>query len=407
MRNYSNGFVSKNKGCWHAVVNWQGPDGKQHRKTKSTGVKCYPDKVDEVTGKVHRENRGKQMAETFLRSWREELVAAERYAATHTIDRDTPFQECAEDYVVHKEASGTVREVTANGYRSHLNHIYGTDLGSCPIGSLTPRIVTEWEHSLVESGLSPATVSHIFTFAKQVCTHARRMGDIPSNPFDLVEAPRRVKRPVNALNDETTRQLMEQLDGFGIEPFAVAVKIALATGMRQAEVCALRFSDVDFSMRVIHVRHSLGRSAGTYLLSDPKTRASVRDIPMGGNLRSLLLERKEACREMRDEFGLPWSDSVYVVGNAITGAFYNPQVLGQNWRSFIRMSGIMGTQGIPPRFHDLRHSFATNAIAKGIDVKSVGGILGHSSCAMTLDTYASSLMDSKRAGMDQMDRVLG
>jgi hypothetical protein len=61
---------------------------------------------------------------------------------------------------------------------------------------------------------------------------------------------------------------------------------------------------------------------------------------------------------------------------------------------------------VPPRFHDLRHTFATMAIASGVDVKTVSDLLGHANASMTLDVYADALADSKRAGMEVMDGVL-
>ena len=94
------------------------------------------------------------------------------------------------------------------------------------------------------------------------------------------------------------------------------------------------------------------------------------------------------------------------MGNAVTGAWKSPMALGQEWRAFVRVAKLVGSQGEPPRFHDLRHTFATMAISSGVDVKTVSAILGHSNAAMTLNVYADALADSKKVGMDLMGRIM-
>jgi integrase len=69
--------------------------------------------------------------------------------------------------------------------------------------------------------------------------------------------------------------------------------------------------------------------------------------------------------------------------------------------------GLVGTQGRRPTFHDLRHTFATFAIAEGIDVKTVSSIMGHANAAMTLDIYASADADAKRAAAMTIDEAMG
>ena len=178
------------------------------------------------------DNRGKTTAETFLRNWRDSLVKAESERARHEeASSSSTFAEYAELYILHKELSQSVRPVTVKGYRSYLGKIVGTELGSARIGDVTPKLAASWERNLMAEGLSTATLSHIHVFAKQVCTYARRMGDLPANPFDLVEAPKRRAKPVNSLDAAEVARLNRALRGFGPTPLAVGIRIALSTGM--------------------------------------------------------------------------------------------------------------------------------------------------------------------------------
>lgn len=84
-----------------------------------------------------------------------------------------------------------------------------------------------------------------------------------------------------------------------------------------------------------------------------------------------------------------------------------PHGLWRPWKALADSMGLVGTQGRRPTFHDLRHTFATFAIAEGIDVKTVSSIMGHANAAMTLNIYASADADAKRAAAMTIDEVMG
>jgi integrase len=202
-------------------------------------------------------------------------------------------------------------------------------------------------------------------------------------------------------------EVSAKLDNMGPTPLAVAARLALMTGMRRGEICALRWQDVDLARRLIHVLHALSKSRG-FVMDTPKDVAgkdSRRTIAIGPRLAELLMERKDAMREARGEFS-DWDESLFVVGDPVTGAFPNPQVLGREWAMLARAENWRGTQGEVVRFHDLRHTFATLAIANHVDVMTVAGLMGHRDVSTTLNVYAIALEESKRAAMDEMDAVL-
>lgn len=95
-----------------------------------------------------------------------------------------------------------------------------------------------------------------------------------------------------------------------------------------------------------------------------------------------------------------------MVGDAREGSFKSPQCLSKEWRQLAAVLRLVGTQGRRPTFHDLRHTFATIAVASSVDIKTVSVLLGHADPAMTLRTYADSLEASKRSGMERLDGIL-
>lgn len=192
-------------------------------------------------------------------------------------------------------------------------------------------------------------------------------------------------------------------------PFNLAVQIALMTGMRQGEICGLRWGDVDFMGRTIWVRRAVARDGGKTYVKTPKTKSSIRDIPIADALAEVLMSRYRSMQTARAEVGLDASPKammqLYVIGE-IDGSYHNVHMIWKQWNALAKSLGLVGTQGTVPAFHDLRHTFATYAIAEGVDVKTVSSILGHANASMTLDVYASADSDSKRAAAKTIDDVM-
>lgn len=96
---------------------------------------------------------------------------------------------------------------------------------------------------------------------------------------------------------------------------------------------------------------------------------------------------------------------LFVVGN-VDGTFMQPHYLSSRWRKAADALELVGTQGKRPTFHDLRHTFATSAIAHGVDVKTVSSMMGHANAAMTMNTYADADPDAKKRGAETVARAL-
>jgi len=401
-KTYGNGFVFKTKRSahWSMAIPWTDETGRKGRATKVSSVACYPDKVN-PDGTTKQDNRGKTLAEQALRVWRDELVRN----TEEGVSTSTPLYSFTKSYIEEKRRLKTVNYNTAYGYEIIAKQLLGTELGSCPITDVTPDMIRDFEAQLLEDGLSSVTVNKVHVLLKSVCKEAVRSDMLSRNPFDRVDPPKRRPKPINSLTVDGLKALNSKLAELEGEPMVVAARLALMTGMRQGEICGLRWVDVDLKGRTLRVEHALTRSKGSYKLDDPKTAKSRRTIPFGETLAMTLADRKAKMKYDAREADAGWDDRAFVLGS-VEGRWMNPSYLGRLWTSFVRFNKVRGTQGEYLRFHDLRHTFATLAIARGVDVKTVSVILGHASAAMTLDIYADALEDSKRSGMELMDSVL-
>lgn len=174
----------------------------------------------------------------------------------------------------------------------------------------------------------------------------------------------------------------------------IGVLLALCTGMRIGEVCALQWEDVDFTQRIITVRHTVGRIYNCELKTterihtSPKTKNSCREIPISKQLfQSLKTVRKQ-------------SQSPYVVGTSTQSK--EPR----SYRDYF--SRLLKRLNIPHLvFHGLRHTFATRCIESQCDYKTVSVILGHSNVATTLNLYVHPNLSQKKKCIDRMSKFLG
>lgn len=172
----------------------------------------------------------------------------------------------------------------------------------------------------------------------------------------------------------------------------LGILISLRTGLRIGEVCALKWSDIDMNNKIIHVQSTVSRvenrsEKGTKLIIEkPKTKSSIRDIPIPTDLYNWLMMIK--VKEY----------SIYVVSNSYN--FISPRTYEYRYHKILLSCGVSRLN-----YHALRHTFATRCIEVGVDVKTLSEILGHSNVSITLNTYVHSSMEHKRKQLEKLSSV--
>lgn len=140
--------------------------------------------------------------------------------------------------------------------------------------------------------------------------------------------------------------------------------------------------DVDIAGGTLKVRRAVVMASGKALVKGPKTATSWRDVDLEPDLAARLGRRRDAVAGA-------WSPDLYVLG-AADGSFLRPERLSKDFTCISRSLGLRGTTGEQVTFRDLRHTYATCLIARGVDVKTVSSLMGHSNPAMTLSVYTSA-----------------
>ncbi len=227
-------------------------------------------------------------------------------------------------------------------------------------------------------GRSSATVKDCFILINQACQKAVNANLIRSNPCDGVELPPHFRKEIDCLSDFEIRQFLSCSDrGFYYPVFL----FLLFSGLRVGELIALEAADIDFNKQVIHITKNYYRGE----ISTPKTESGFREIPLTADLKKLLPERFRAYNEI-------------VFKNSL-GHRIDYRVLLTSWHRQQTAAGFIRFHGL----HSLRHTFASNLIHNGADVKTVSLILGHRDIQTTLNFYCHADIKQKREVISRLD----
>jgi integrase len=291
-----------------------------------------------------------------------------------------------------KDKRAFVKEATFANYSIEIvNHII-PKLGDCPLLDLTESriqgtVLTWLKTGRLDGkgGLSEKTVRDLLMIVKLSIKEAnRKYGYSISLPE--IRFPKSIR--LKKLHVFSARDQQKLIETALSDPNSknIGIVLALYTGLRIGELCALQWSDVDLKQGKISVTKTIQRiflknlnqTAHTkVIITPPKTRASVREIPIAEQLIPLL---QKIHSSNKNAFVLTGSDLVL-----------EPRVYRDHYERLLRTAHIKHIA-----FHGLRHSFATMLITKSADAKTVSELLGHASIATTLNLYVHPDMEQKR-----------
>jgi len=281
-----------------------------------------------------------------------------------------------------------VRSRTADSYANTVRLYIVPALGRFPLAKLQPQHVGRMLADLSARGdLSPTTVRYVYSVLRTALGYALRQGAVVRNVATLVDPPPRSQPEMQPLTREQVRMLLTGVRGDPREALYVA---ALGTGLRQGELLALRWSDVDLIRGDLTVRHTLGRF--TRQPEPTKTPRSRRTLRLPQQVVMALTAHRER------QAVVPLSGLIFTT-SAGTPLHQTNVTLGLQ-RTLRRL-------GLPQRrFHDLRHTFATLALEAGEGLDAVSRALGHTSVATTADIYGHWTPVMAQRLADRMDAVL-
>jgi len=317
----------------------------------------------------------------------------------------------------------SLRPSTRRGYAAHVRGYLVPYLGAIPLAALTAGDVQAMftaiarDETALGRPVSAATLHRVHATLRAALNGAVRAGLIAVNPGRWPELPRATRprpqvwtpaltqrweregwRPtVGVWTAAQTAEFLRQVRGHRL--YALFHLVALR-GLRRGEAAGLAWSDLDLDAGTLSVSGQLQQVGGRLAVAPPKSDAGRRVIALDRTTIAALREHKARQEAERDAAAGKWTETGYVF-TTLVGKPVGPDRLTRLFRKLVTASGLP-----PVTLHGLRHGAATLALAAGTDLKVVQDQLGHSTIALTADTYTSVLPETASAAAERTAALL-
>jgi len=278
-------------------------------------------------------------------------------------------------------------------------------LGSISLVALQPQHIQAYYSKAIQSGrkdgkggLSAQTICHDHRVLFEALRHAVKQGMLIRNVAEAVDPPRPEHKEMATLGPESVNKLLDAVRG---TPYYDLYYTTIYTGLRRSELLALRWNHIDVELATLSVVETIHQLRnGEYVVRQPKSKRGRRLISLSPSL-AILLRKHKAKQELdRMLLGKPLLPNDLVFSNP-DGTPLRPNSITRHFKNLTDSIGLKGV-----RFHDLRHTHATLMLRQGIHPKIVSERLGHSSIAITLDTYSHILPGLQEAAARKFDEGL-
>ncbi len=303
-----------------------------------------------------------------------------------SLNENMRFSDMAE-WFIDNYAKNKLKPITAYNYEKQIQNHLLPELGNIKLKDFTPAKITAFFKTRT---YKPATCRKVYVIMQSVFARAVEQGFIKETPCTkavILPKNETAKEKKPFLDENQAKDLLKMVEDN--TQFNRIIKVLLFTGMRSGECLALRWQDIDFENRTIHIENTLTDVGGKHWLQPPKTATSNRYIALSDILADIFKKQKEYNEEKLSKLGKLYARPEMVFTTE-SGNFVDRSGLNTQFRRFVK-----GTDFDFITLHSLRHCNATLLINSGIDLKIVSELLGHSDVSTTANVYADVLKSSK------------
>jgi integrase len=349
-------FYSQSEERWIAEISL--PDGKRKKKRAKTQKEAQ-DWLLEIRQQVH---------DGFL--LKDENVKVSEFL--------TKF---LEEVAIH-----SVKPSTYRSYSQLVNTHVIPAIGHIKLVKLRPDHLQSLYSKKLTDGLSKRSVQYMHAVVRRALNQAVKWGLIVRNPTDAVTPPKPQRREPQTLSSEQAKTLIDSVS----EPrWKTIYVIAILLGLRKSEILGLRWQDIDFNNNAISINNIVYEIDGKIYTGTPKTNTSRRTVAMPDLVAETLIQYQKLTNNYA---GLVFTTS--------SGRPVSQRNLSRHFYTALDKAELPRI-----RFHDLRHTAATLLLKENVHPKIVQEMLGHSSIALTLDTYSHVIPSMQKEAASKMDEL--
>lgn len=329
--------------------------------------------------------------EQYLRYWLAEEVKPNRRPKTYQ-----GYESVVRTHIIPGLGKKKIRTLRAQEVRAWINRVR-VECQCCKHG---------WDQErdqkcctvkkCCNTTLSPRMVQVIHAVLRNALQHAMREELITRNVAKLVQVTTPTYDTGQGLTAPMAKLVLKELRE---HRFYALYVLAMTLGMRRGELLGLHWTAVDLEKGTLTIATNLQRVGGELRIVQPKTRTSVRTLPLLPLAVEALKEHQERQAQERADAGINWKEHGLVFASRL-GTPYEPDNLRRSWGPVRRKFGLTH------RFHDLRHTCVTLLLDLGAPPHVVMQIAGHSDLDVTMGVYAHASLDEKRRALEQLDQAL-
>ncbi len=315
---------------------------------------------------------------------------------------DLTFKDLSEIFI-EKYCKPNISLVTTNGYKKSLKRILPI-IGNRKLKDITPFVLDNMYQKLRigKNGqeLGYHSNYNLYKVVNVMFNQAIRWEIMDKNPNLKASKPKKEHKEKNFYDVYQVKKLLDVLENESIK-YKMLIVLALDSGARRSEICALRWSDIDLDTRMVSITKSLKVVEGVIDEKTTKTESSIRTIKLSEATINLIKEYKkwqDAYKLVNKQRWIGKDDRVFT---SLNGSYMFPGTCDHILRKIVKKYNLD-----PICFHELRHTCASLLINSGVDPKTVSKRLGHSDTSITMEIYTHSFEESKNACADRFDEMM-
>ncbi len=271
-------------------------------------------------------------------------------------------------------------------------------LGKTILNQLKPEHIQKYYSAKLESGLSPRTVRYHHVVLHIALKTAVKWGLLNRNAADAVDPPKPHSNEMKTWDEEEVSLFLETAKD---SQYYALFHTVLFTGIRRSEVLALRWCDIDMENCQLSISRSMHQLKDrSFVFTKPKSSKSQRTIALSPSSIAVLSEHYEKQKLERMMQGIDVNDDDSVFCHPDRKPL-RPNTISRAWANLAKHAGVKVI-----RFHDARHTHASLMLKQGIHPKVVQERLGHSSIAITLDTYSHVAPGLQESAANRFDEAI-
>lgn len=278
---------------------------------------------------------------------------------------------------------------------TYRNYIQNSDIANLKLFNIKSVNLQDYYNKMSKNAISSSKIKKMNKLLSQFFKYAIQEGYLNRNPSENIiipklESEKKLKEePIEYYTEDEVKLIKKKLKGNDLE---LLVLFALGTGLRQGELLALRYSDIDYEKKQVRVSRSVkvtyvfdeqNKKHRQQLFLDPKTKNSKRIVDIPSSIFEMLPKK--------DNNELIFTDNEKV---------WDARKLYRHWNSFLKENNLP-----IKKFHSLRHTYATLLLSKGVELITVSKLLGHSSTQIT-EIYSHVIPKLKTSAVDKLNSIL-